>query len=100
MIINKMRLYDYWLITVNEDYQQEVLPDAATEPTGQVKLSIYPTSTGTQDNILYANCSYVGLTFDAEIDEKYIIQYGKERLKVMYIQPNGRFKQVYMKKVE
>lgn len=100
MIINNMRLYDYWLITVNEDYGQEVMPDAAAEPIGQVKLSIYPTSTGTQDNILYANCSYVGLTFDAEIDDKYIIQYGKERLKVMYIQPTGRYKQAFLKRVE
>lgn len=100
MIMSKMRLYDYWLISVNEEYGQEVLPDADAEPTGKVKLSIYPTSTGTQDNILYSNCSYVGLTFDAGIDDKYIIQYGKERLKVMYIQPIGRFKQAFMKKVE
>lgn len=100
MIMSKMRLYDYWLISVNEEYGQEVLPDADAEPTGKVKLSIYPTSTGTQDNILYSNCSYVGLTFDAEINEKYIIQYGNERLKVMYIQPMGRFKQAFMKKVE
>jgi hypothetical protein len=100
MIIGSMRLYDYWKISVNEEYGQEVLPDANAEPIGKVKLSIYPTSTGTQDNILYANCSYVGLTFDAEIDEKYIIQYGKERLKVMYKQPIGRFKQVFLKRVE
>lgn len=100
MIFSNMRYYDYWLITVNEEYQQEVLPDAAAEPTGQVKLAIYPTSTGTQENILYANCSYVGLTFDAEIDDKYIIQYGTERLKVMYKQPIGRYKQVFLKRVE
>lgn len=101
MIINNMRLYDYWKVSVNEDYGQEVLPDTATEPAaGQVKLAIYPTSTGTQDNILYANCSYVGLTYDAEIDDKYIIQYGKERLKVMYKQPIGRYKQVFLKRVD
>lgn len=100
MIFSNMRSYDYWLITVNEEYQQEVLPNADAEPAGKVKLSIYPTSTGTQENILYANCSYVGLTFDAEIDEKYIIQYGNERLKVMYKQPIGRYKQVFMKRVE
>lgn len=100
MIIGNFRYYDYWRITVNEEYGQEVLPDAAAEPIGQVKLSIYPTSTGTQENILYANCSYVGLTYDAEIDDKYIIQYGKERLKVMYIQPIGRYKQVFLKRVD
>lgn len=100
MIINKMRLYDYWKVSVNEDYGQEVMPDVETEPIGQVKLAIYPTSTGTQDNILYANCSYVGLTYDAEIDDKYIILYEGQRLKVMYKQPNGRFKQVFMKRID
>lgn len=100
MILNNMRLYNYWLISVNEEYGQEVLPTAETQPTGKVKLSIFPTNTGTQENILYANCSYVALTYDAEIDDKYIIQYGKERLKVMYTQPNSRFKQVFLKRIE
>ena len=100
MIMANMRLYDYWMITVNEEYAQEILPDTSGTPTGKVKLSIYPTTTGTQDNILYANCAFMGLTFDAEINDKYIIQYGKERLKVMYIQPIGRYKQVFMKRLD
>lgn len=100
MIAGNMRIYDYWLVTVNEEYGQEIIPDAAAEPTGKVKLSIYPTSTGTQDNILYANCSYVGLTYDAGINDKYIINYDGQRLKVMYKQPIGRYKQVFLKKVE
>jgi hypothetical protein len=100
MIINRMRLYDYWKVAVNEEYGQEVMPAAEAEAAGKVKLAIYPTSTGTQDNILYANCAYVALTYDAEIDDKYIIQYGKERLKVMYKQPQGRMKQVFLKRVE
>lgn len=100
MIYSNMRLYDYWKVSVNEEYGQEVFPDTETEPAGQVKLSIYPTSTGTQDNILYSNCSFVGLTLDTEIDDKYIIQYEGQRLKVMYKQPQGRLKQVYLKKVD
>jgi len=100
MIYSNMRLYDYWLVSVNEAYGQEVLPDAKAEPIGKVKLSIYPTSTGTQENILYANCAYVGLTFDTEIDDKYVILYEGKRLKVMYKQPMGRFKQVFLKQVE
>ena len=71
-----------------------------TEPLGKVKLSIYPTSTGIQENILYANCSYMALTFDAEIDDKYIILYEGKRLKVMYKQPIGRYKQVFLKQVD
>ena len=100
MIMGNMRLYDYWKVSVNEAYGQEVLPDQKEEPAGQVKLAIYPTSTGTQDNILYANCAYMGLTFDAEIDDKYIIRYEGKRLKVMYKQPIGRYKQVFLKLVE
>ena len=100
MIINRMRLYDYWLVAVNEEYGQEVLPTAEETPAGKVKLSIYPTSAGTQDNILYANCAYVAMTFDAEINDKYVIAYGNERLKVMYQQPHGRMKQVFLKRVE
>lgn len=100
MIVNRMRLYDYWLVSVNEAYGQEVMPPADAAPDGSVKLSIYPTSTGTQDNILYANCAYVALTYDAEINDKYVIAYEKERLKVMYCQPQGRMKQVFLRRVE
>lgn len=100
MIANNTRLYDYWKISVNEEYGQEVLPAADAAAAGQVKLTITPTSTGTQDNILYANCAYVGITYDAEIDDKYIIQYGKERLKVKYIQQHGKRRFVYLQRVE
>ena len=100
MIFSNMRYYDYWKTSVNEEYAQEVMPDTSATPIGQVKLAIYPTSTGTQDNILYANCSYVGLTFDAEINDKYIIDYEGQRLKVMYKQPTGRYKQVFLKRVD
>jgi hypothetical protein len=98
--MGNMRLYDYWLVEENEKYAQEVLPNYEADPAGQVKLSIYPTSTGTQDNILYSNCAYMALTYDTEIDDKYVIQYGKERLKVMYKQPVGRMIQVFLKRVE
>ena len=99
MIIPNMRLYDYYKTTTNAAYGQEVMPPNDAVPEGKVKLSIYPTSTGTQENILYANCSYVAYTYDGEIDDKYIIQYGKERLKVMYKQHIGHFKLVYLARV-
>lgn len=100
MIMNNMRLYDYVKLITNETYGQDVIPPSDTPPLGQVKLSIYPSSTGTQQNILYSDCSYVGLTFNYEIDDKYVIQYGKERLKVMYRKPYGRMIQVFLKKVD
>ena len=97
--MNKMRLYDYVKVIENDTYGQEIIPPFDTAPLGQVKLAIYPSSTGTQENILYANCAYVGFTYNNEIDDKYIIQYGKERLKVMYIQPHSRMKQVFLQRI-
>jgi len=99
MIINGMRQYDYVRVFENDTYGQEIIPPPDTEPLGKVRLSIFPSSTGTQDNILYANCAYVGFTFNYEIDDKYVIQYGKERLKVMYVRPYGRMIQVYLQRV-
>jgi hypothetical protein len=99
MIINGMRLYDYVKLIKNDSYGQEIIPPFDTAPLGQVKMSIYPSSVGTQENILYADCAYVGFTFNYEIDDKYVIQYGKERIKVMYDKPYGRMIQVFMKRV-
>lgn len=100
MINADMRQYDYYKTVLNAEYGQELIPAKDTEPLGTVKMAIYPTSAGTQDNILYSNCSYVGMTFDAEINDRYIVLKEEERLKVMYIQHKGRFKQVFLKKVD
>ena len=101
MIRNGYRQYQYWKVETNSEYAQEIIPPADAAPLGTVKMAIFPTSTGTQDNILYANCAYVGFTFDTEMNDTYIIKYGKERLKVMYIQQKGNgTRQAYMKRVE
>ena len=99
MIRNTFRPYDYYKVAYNAAYGQEIMPPNDAKPEGTVKLSIFTTSKGTQENILYANCSYMAFTFDAEIDDKYVIQYGKERLKVMYCQNVGRYKQVFLTRV-
>lgn len=51
------------------------------------------------DNILYTNANYIGLTLDNSITDKIIIECGKEKLKVLYVNPQGRYKQVFMAKV-
>ena len=51
------------------------------------------------DNILYKNCAYIGLTTDAEVNDTYVIKYGSERLKVLYVNPMGRFKQVFLQRM-
>lgn len=99
MIIRNLRPYDFVKVRFNENLGQDIIPPNDAAPEGQVKLSIFPSSTGTQENILYSDCAYVGFTFNYEIDDKYVIQYGKERLKVMYRQTYGRMIQVFLKRV-
>lgn len=93
MINVDMRDYNYYLYGENNAYGQ---PQLSEEAQGTVKMAIYTVSQSIQDNILYQDCSYIGLTNDAEIDDKYVIQYDKERLKVLYVQPRGRFKQAFL----
>lgn len=95
MINSAMREYDYYLYS-NEGskYGQAVL---SKMPVGRVKMSIHNTTTSTQDNVLYKDATYIGLTHDHKVDDAYVIQYGAERLKVLYVVPNGRYRQVFMK---
>ena len=93
MINTDMRLYDYFTYGDDDGYGQ---PALSTDPKGKIKMSINISSQSTQDNILYKDCSYVGLTHDANVDDTYVIEYGDERLKVLYVNPKGRFKQVFL----
>ena len=93
MIYADMRYYDFLTLGELDDYGQ---PTISEEPVGQVKMAIYTVSQSTQDNVLYENATYIGLTNNAEIDDKYVILDGEERLKVLYVQPRGRYKQVFM----
>lgn len=93
MINAQMRQYEYYTYGEQNAYGQQQL---SAEPQGVIKMAINITSQNTQDNILYNNSTYIGLTTDAEVNDAYVIQYEKERLKVMYVNPMGRFKQVFM----
>lgn len=94
MINSNMREYNYFLYSDNDGYGQASVTD---EVQGTVKMSITNTSTSTQDNILYKDATYLGLTLNKAVDDTYVIEYGKERLKVLYIVPQGRYRQVFMK---
>lgn len=96
MITTNMRLYDFY--TFGEDNSYGV-PTLSTEPKGQIKMAINISSQSTQDNILYKDCSYVGLTHDANVNDAYVIKYGEEQLKVLYVNPIGRYKQVFLKEM-
>ncbi len=91
-----MRLYNYFTIGEANAYGQVTIPGANAKPVGQIKMAINISSQATQENLNYKDCNYIGLT-QAEVKDTYIIEYGKERLKVLYINPKGRFKQVFLK---
>ena len=93
MINANMWLYDYFTIGENDAYGQ---PTASKDPQGQIKMAISISSQSVQDNILFQGCQYIGFTHDTEVNDTYVIQYGKERLKVLYVSPQGRLKQVFL----
>lgn len=92
MINTDMRLYDYFTFGEADIYGQ---PQLSENPKGTIKMAINTISQSIQNNIRYQDCTYIGLT-TAEVKDTYVIQYGNERLKVLYVNPKGRFKQVFM----
>lgn len=98
MINTAFRRYHYFTIGAKDEYGQEVMPDKDTEPTGTIMMAINLTSQYVQDNINYTDANYMGLTH-AKVDDTYIIKFGEERLKVLYVNPFGRLNQVFMKRI-
>lgn len=97
MINRDMRLYDYYLYKEKNAYGQRTVGE---EPQGKVKIAINISSQTVQDNVLYTGCQYVGITHNKSIDDTYVIKYGEEMLKVLYINPKGRYRVVYLAKVK
>ena len=97
MITTEMQQHDYFTFGAYDDYGQ---PMVSKDPKGKVKMAINIVSQNVQDNILYENSSYIGLTHDANINSTYVIAYGEERLKVLYVNPKGRYKQVFMARID
>lgn len=98
MITTDMRLYNFFTLGENNQYGQAQKPGKDAKPEGQIKMAINIASQSIQDNINYKDCQYIGLT-QAEVADTYIIEYGNERLKVLYINPKGRMKQVFMSRM-
>ena len=95
MINSQMKTYNYFTFGALDEYGQ---PALSTEPVGQVKMAINISSQSVIDNINYKDATYIGLTL-AEVNDTYVIEYGKERLKVLYVNPIGRYKQVFLKEI-
>ena len=98
MINTNMRLYNYYQLGAVDEYGQQKLPAKDSEPLGTIKMAIEVTAQGVQDNINYKDANYVGLT-NSNVDDTYIIVYEGKRLKVLYVNPKGRVKQVYLKEI-
>lgn len=93
-----MKLYNYYTLGAPNAYGQRTIAKDA-QPTGQIRMAVYISSQTIQDNILYQGCQYMGLTHDTGVNDAYVIDYNGERLKVLYVSPQGRMKQVFMAKV-
>ncbi len=93
MIAADMRLYDYSIFSsVEDDYGQSI--EEVQE--GKIKMAIYLVNETLNDNSLYSDAQYTGLTLDKNIDETYVINYDNSKLKVLYVSPQGRYKQVFL----
>lgn len=92
MVNADMRVYDYFTYDEQDDYGQ---PKLSKDVQGTVKMAIYIASQSIQDSVAYSGTQYTGLTHDT-ITDKYVIRYGDEKLKVLYVNPTGTWKQVYL----
>ena len=95
MINADMRSYDYFTFGELDSYGQ---PQLSQNVKGSVKMAINISSQSVQDNINYKDCNYIGLTHSL-LDDSCVIQYGDKKLKVLYVNPKGRLKQVFLTEI-
>ncbi len=96
MITTQMRQYTYKKISDGlDDYGQPTIE----EIEGTIKMAINFINETIQDNSLYSDAQYMGLTLNKNINDTYIIHYEGESLKVLYVNKSGKYKQVFMSRV-
>jgi hypothetical protein len=93
MVNVDMRDYNYYTYGDSDGYGQ---PALSKDVQGTINMAIYTTAQAIQENIAYKHATYIGLTQDSKVNDTYVIDYENKRLKVLYVQNNGRYKQVYM----
>lgn len=99
MINTNMRDYAYFTYGKPDEYAQVTLikgEDGAPAAQGTIRMSIYTTNQSIQDNINYKGATFLGLTHDTNVSDKYVIEYQETLLKVLYVNSHGRYKQVFM----
>lgn len=90
-----MRDYSFYTLDGTDAYGQP----QTTDTVGTVRMAIYLYTQNVTDSIKYRDCTYIGFTHDKAIADNYIVNYENKKLKVLYVNPVGRFKQVYMKEM-
>ena len=93
-IRSNMKSYDYYLTGSLNEYGEPTL----SEKIGTIEMDIQLTTQSLKDFPLYSNTQYIGLTTEA-VTDKYVIQFGSEMLKVLYVNGFGRYNQVYMERM-
>ena len=96
MVNTDFRTYNYFAFGALDAYGQPALSE---DIKGSVKMAIYPTSQSVQANILYHNAQYMGLTYDKSINDSFVIDYNGTKLKILYVSPTKRLRQVFLAKV-
>lgn len=95
MINAQMKPYPYWIYEEENEYGESTV-SIETNPVGTIKMSINTLNQQTVDSILYKDANYIGLTLENGVDDSYVFQFGDERLKVVFVNPIGRYKQIYL----
>ena len=94
MVNADFRLYNYRTFEGKDEYGQPSI----SEVKGTIKMALNITTQGIQENILYKDCQYLGLT-RANVNDTYIIEDKEGLLKVKYVNPKGRYKQVFLSRM-
>lgn len=97
MINANMKQYDYYTYDGQNSYGQ---PTLSEEVIGVVKMAIFSSNKSITGDVNYTGGDYIGLTNDPDINDKYVIQYGEERLKVKYtISVPRHMRQIFMSRM-
>lgn len=93
MINADMRPYNFYTFGAKDKYGE---PQLSEDVKGSIKISVNTITQSISDNVNYSQATYLGLTRDANVDDTYVIEYEGTKLKVLYVNPKGRLKQVFM----
>ena len=95
MINTSTRSYHYRTFGERNEYGEPQLSNIG----GFIRMSINIVTQAIADNVNYSQATYIGLTHDTKVNETYVIDYEGKKLKVLYVNPKGRLKQVFMSEI-